>query len=219
MKAASTALFVLVLLADVWLFFIRPRKAWSEKISPLLLLVAIYALAVGALAHFKIMPDSQVLQGMTSAELSDFLRSNVLFLVDIFSSWAAILEAVKTSSGSFYSLESAVVLLFGLFGFLCAILHLLVILPLAYVAYLAASVPVDTVGGSSADTTIRIGGQVVALKAVVAAHTVAIKSLVAASSLAALAAAIKILSLCKGGGRGAVSDDKGEPKRPAEFEF
>jgi hypothetical protein len=219
MQLAPAVLFLAVLFLDIWLFFIRPRKPWSDRLTPLLLLVAIYAFVLGALAHAKIIPDSQVLEGMTSAELSSFLRSNVLFLVDLFSAWAAMLEAVRASSGTVYSLQAAVVLLFGLLGIVCALLHVLVIMPLAYIAYLAAAVPVDAVGGSSADVTIRIGGQSVALKALVAANAVAIKSFAVAASAASLAAAIKILTLCRQGRRAATTADTTVQKPPAEFEF
>ncbi|OGQ84620.1 MAG: hypothetical protein A3F90_18805 [Deltaproteobacteria bacterium RIFCSPLOWO2_12_FULL_60_19] len=219
MELAPKILFFAVLLLDLWLFFIRPRKPWTERLSPVLLLVAIYAFALGVLAQTKIIPDAQVLEGMTSAELSSFLRSNVLFLVDLFSAWAAMLEAVRAASGTFYSLQAAVVLLFGLLAGVCALLHLLVIMPLAYIAYLAASVPVDAVGGASTDVTIRIGGQSVALKATFAAHAVAIKSFLVAVSAASLAAAIKLLALCKRGTRGPTSGDKTIQKPPAEFEF
>jgi len=219
MELAPKILFFAVLLLDVWLLFIRPRKPWTDRLTPVLLLVAIYAFAVGALAQTKIIPDSQVLEGMTSAELSRFLRSNVLFLVDLFSAWAAMLEAVRASSGTLYSLETAVALLFGLLGFVCALLYLLLIMPLAYIAYLAASVPVDAVTASSSDVTVRIGGQSVALKALVAANAVAIKSFLVAASAASLAAAIKLLALCKREARAATPADKPIQKAPADFEF
>ena len=219
MELAPKILFFAVLLLDVWLFFIRPRKPWSDKLSPLLLLVAIYAFTLGALAQAKVIPDSQVLEGMTSAELSSFLRSNVLFLVDLFSAWAVMLEAVRASSGTLYSLQAAVVLLFGLLGVVCALLHVLVIMPLAYIAYLAAAVPVDAVTGSSADVTVRIAGQSVALKALVAANAVAVKSFLVALSAASLAAAIKLLALCKRGGRATTTADKPLQKPAADFEF
>ena len=219
MTLAPTVLFFAVLLLDVWLLFIRPRKPWSDKLSLALLLVAIYAFALGALSQAKIIPDSQVLEGMTSADLSRFLRSNVSFLVDLASAWAVMLEAVKTSSGTFYSFEMAVVLLFGLIGFVCALVHLLVIIPLAYVAYLAASVPLDAVRGSSVEVSVRLGEQSVALKSLVTTHAVATKSFLVAASAASLAATIKILALCSRGARAARQADKNSPKPPAEFEF
>ena len=219
MGLAPTVLLFTVLVLDVWLFLVRPRKPWSGKLSLALLLIAIYAFALGALAQAKILPDSQVLEGMTSAELSRFLRSNVSFLVDLASAWAVMLEAVKTSSGTFYSLQLAVVLLFGLLGFVCALVHALVILPLAYIAYLAASVPLDAVTGSSAEVSVRFGGQAVGLKAVLATHAVAIKSFLVAASAASLAATIKILALCKRETRAGTAADKSVHKPPAEFEF
>jgi hypothetical protein len=129
------------------------------------------------------------------------------------------LEPVKASSGTFYSLEVAVVLLFGLIGVVYALLHLLVIMPLAYVAYLAASVPLDAIRASSADVSLRIGEQAVALKAVVAANAVAIKSFVVTASAASLVATIKILALCRRGARAAMPADKTVQKPPADFEF
>ena len=219
MGLAPTILFFTVLLLDLWLLFIRPRKPWADKLSLALLLIAIYAFALGALAQAKIIPYSQLLEGMTSADLSRFLRSNVSFLVDLASAWAVMLEAVKASSGTFYSLETAVVLLFGLVGFVCALVHVLVVMPLAYIVYLAASVPVDAVKASSADVSVRLGGEAVALKAVLAAHAVAINSFLVAASAAWLAATIKILALCKRGARAAMPADKTVQKPPAEFEF
>ena len=219
MGLAPTVLFFTVLVLDVWLFLVRPRKPWSGKLSLALLLIAIYAFALGALAQAKILPDSQVLEGMTSAELSRFLRSNVSFLVDLASAWAVMLEAVKRSSGTFYSFETALLLLFGLVGFICAVVHALVILPLAYIAYLAASVPLDAVAGSSAEVSVRFGDQSVALKSLVTAHAAATKSFLVAASAAWLAATIKILALCKREARAGTAADKSVQKPPAEFEF
>lgn len=219
MGIAPSVLFFAVLLLDVWLLFIRPRRPWTDRLSPVLLLVALYALALGALALARLVPETQTLEGMTSAELSTFLRSNFLLLLDLFSAWAAMIDAVKTSSGTFYSWQMAVGLLFGLLSFVCAVLHLLVIMPLAYVAYLAASVPVEAIRGASAEVTVRLGGQSVALKTLVAAHTVAAKSLLVAASAASLAAAIKLLALCRRGPHAATPSAGSSQKPPPEFEF
>jgi hypothetical protein len=219
MELAPKILFFAVLLLDVWLLFIRPRKPWTDRLSPVLLLIAIYAFAIGALAQAKIIPDSQVLEGMTSADLPRFLRSNLLFLADLSSAWAVALDSVRTSDAGFYSFDMIAVLAFGFVGFVYAVLHLLVIMPFTYVAYALASVPVEAIRKSGADVSLRLGEQAAIVKAVTAANAVAIKSFLVALSAGALAATSKILSLCKRGARTATAADKTIQKPPAEFEF
>ena len=193
MKFLIVVLFVALLTANIWVFLIKPRKPWPEKIALVLQIVGVYTFAFGILAQTKIFEKFGTLaQNMTSPNLLEFMAGNFHFLAIFFSTLAVALEPTKVAYGPLYFLGMIVLLVFAVLGFVYAAIHILVIMPLSYIAYLLASVPFNAVVTSASDIAISVGDDTVSIKAVVSSNSVSVKNFLIAIPALATALAGKI---------------------------
>jgi hypothetical protein len=187
MKILVVLGFVAVLALDVWLFLIRPKKPWTERVSFVLQLVGIYTLGLGILAQTDLFKGiGGIGEEMTSGNLFQFVAGNLAFIGIIILIWRLAL------------LQSAIVLFYVPPLFVYAVFHLLIVMPLAYIPYVMASIPVDAVVHSTEDFTLsRVGGGALHAKVFVAENAVSLKSFLVALPALVLTVLSKMLALYK----------------------
>jgi hypothetical protein len=193
MKILVPTVFVGLLGLNAWLFLIRPKKPWTERISFVFQLVGIYTLALGVLAQTDIFKGiGGIGSEMTSPNLLEFAAGNLAFLGIIL----VIFSYALSSKPGF--LESVMLLLFYTPTLLAyAVFHLMIIMPLAYIPYVIASVPIDAILQSTTDFTLSRGGSSFQMKAFVAENAVSLKSFLVAVPALVLAVSSKMLTLYK----------------------
>lgn len=203
MKALIVIIFLALLLVDIWLFFIRSRQPFREKLSFLFQVVATYTFAFGLLAQTRLLESFGALaQDMTSPDLFEFLRGNFAFLGLIFSALATALEPIKEAYGPLYILEMFVLLIVGLLSFVYSVFHILVIVPFTYLGYLLADVPVNAIVTSASDMEFAMGNQAISIKSVVAENIVSLRNFtiaIPAMSLALMSKMVDLVYQSKGG--------------------
>jgi hypothetical protein len=192
MKILVVPVFIGLLALNAWLFLIRPKKPWTERVSFVLQLVGIYTLGLGILAQTDLFRDVGGLgEEMTSPNLFEFAAGNLRFLGIIF----VISSMAFTTSASGPGFLVLVVYAPALFAY--AAFHLLIVMPLAYIPYVIASVPIDAVLHSTTDFTLSRDGSALHMKAFVAENAVSLKSFLVALPALVLAVSGKMFALYK----------------------
>lgn len=161
-------LFALVL----WFITIRPHLPMRNKISGLFQLLAIYTFTMGmlsALGVFSIFSNLE--RNLTSSDPLLFLIGNLDIFVVIFS---AMSVALDPNTITLVALPVLLVLFILLFVY--AIVHFLVIVPLAYFSYLITSVPIDAILNASTNIEITLGTETVRIKELVMQNEIAMRN-------------------------------------------
>jgi len=198
MELLIVILFFMLLILNIWVLLLRPRKPRSEKIAFVLEIIGVYTFAFGILSQTQIFEEFGALaKDMTSQNLFEFLRGNFQFLSIFTSTLAVAFEPLKVAYGPLflYFIELIVLFTFAALGFVYAAIHILVIMPISYIAYFLSSALVNSIVTSANDIIISIGSDVVNIKAVVASNPVVVKNLVIAIPAMATALTGKMIPL------------------------
>ncbi len=180
-RAAILVIAAVVLAGDVWLVRWRGGRA-LDQIAFALRILGLYGIVVGflksssALARF-----GEVLEEMTSPNFFEFAAGNGRALAMLFGGVSIGFGRPMTPGPRARLAVLGQVLLVPASLFLVAYsaFHLLVIMPLAYVGYLAAGAIVQAIASSSTDIGLSTSGpppQTVSLRKVVAEDAVAFRS-------------------------------------------
>jgi hypothetical protein len=151
-KDLFVVLFCAILVFDVWFFLIRPTQPLRERAGTLLQVLGVYSFAFGVLAKTGVLEGLAMEEDMTSPNLFEFLRGNFYAMGMLTHTLAIMLEPGRTSFSALAPLEPFAVLVFSLLGLVYTFFHLLVVMPLSYVAYVVADLPVQAVINSAVDT-------------------------------------------------------------------
>ncbi len=190
--AAYLALLCLI----IWLFLIRPRKPFADKISLLLVFVGVYTFAFGILAQTQILEQLATLAAdMTSPNLWRFVRGNLSFLSMLSGAVYVAAEPIKTPYSAAYFLEIIILIFFVLLSLIYALVHIFIIAPLSYIFYLIVSVPVNAITTSTSDISFSIGAKNISIKNIVSANAVSTKNLLIAFQTIGLTLSIKVIAL------------------------
>jgi hypothetical protein len=177
-----TAVSVLVVLGYIgllgfvlWFFATRRRLPLRDKISGLLQLLAVYTFVMGLLSASGVFTIFGSLQReLTSSDPLVFLRANLMMFTGLFSAMAVAMDPNTLSGRAWIALPLSVALTILLFVY--ALIHFLVIVPIAYFAYVITSVPVDAILNAPSDVQISIGSESVRIKELVLKNETAIRN-------------------------------------------
>lgn len=177
-----TVLFYLAAIAYVvWLLRIRLRHQVKDLLSGALQLVALYTLILGFLSTAGVFgPFDWLQRGLTSQDPLRFLAANFHAFALLFGGLGVALNPHTASSPAVFLLGLPVLLAGALLLFAYAIIHFLVVVPIAYFGYLLTSVPVDAILNSAGDVQFAAGGRAIQIKELVRQNEVAIRNFMVA---------------------------------------
>lgn len=187
----GTLLFAGLLAANIWYFFVRPARPWSARLGLVLQIIAIYTLVFGVVSKMDLLPK-ELVEEMTSPDLFVFLRGNFTGLTILFQTMTMGLDPAKTAGGASQLLELLFLLALSPLVVLITAFHLFVIIPLTYVAYVVASVPIGAVEKAATGMGLSFDGVQVSIRDLVTNNAVAIKNLAIAFSSQALRVTLDI---------------------------
>jgi len=168
---------VYVALVGFILWFMGTRK-WSpirDRVSGLLQLLAVYTFVLALLSASGVFDALGSLRSdLVSSDPLLFLRANFWMLAGLFSAMSVALDPGTSSAFTWLTLPVLVVLLLLLFVY--AVVHILVVVPIAYFAYLITSIPVDAILNAPSDVLIEIGTESVRIKALVMKNEATIRN-------------------------------------------
>jgi hypothetical protein len=156
--------------------------SWTSRVGFALEILAVYGIGIGFVQKSDALKGVPALEEMTSPNLLKFVRGNALFLGMLNSLvWVGLGPRAREASQGLGAL--GVVLVLSAFPalLLYCVLHVLLIMPLAYLGYLFTSAIVEGIAGSvdDAEWTESVQGGVVAdvrLRLVIADNRTAMKS-------------------------------------------
>ena len=148
--------FLGLLTLNGWIFIVWGKGPSLAKVELVLGILAFYTFAFGLLMQTKILEDFRdIAEYMTSPNLFKFICGNLEFLTLLFSMLSVALETRKTHHSFLYPLLDMPLLLIGAIGiFIYAALHIVIILPIAYIGYVIVSVPIRNIQTSAHDIAI-----------------------------------------------------------------
>lgn len=179
---------------DAWLLLIRPDAGWDAKIAFVLGIIGVYTFAFGVLSASGVldqMPDLG--RDLTSPNPTIFLAGNLTALALLQAAFAVgarsarTRESLERRGGTILYLLETPIIIVGFFIIAAfVIVYLVVIAPLAWIAYVVASAPLDSILGSASDmvlsTTYPDSGEEVTItvKTLVSEHLVTFRNLLVA---------------------------------------
>lgn len=186
----------------LWFLAVRPRLPLRDRIAGLLQLVAVYTLLQGLLSSSGVFKVFAILQqGLTSPDPLVFLRANHWMFAGIFSALGLSFHPDTLATPFRFLLGVPVLVGLSLIVMVYAVVHFLVIVPIAYFAYLVTSVPVDAILNATSDVEITIGEAAVRIQALVAQNESAIRNFAVALPAFAVSLVLKMWPLLRRGER------------------
>jgi hypothetical protein len=120
-------------------------------------ILTVYTIAFGFLSTTDILKDfGSITEDMTDPNVFKFTLGNFVFLAIVFSAVATALSPRKTSFNWFYPFEMIIIIVLAMIAFAYAIFHVLVVIPISYIAYAMVSVPIRAIQTSADDEGISI---------------------------------------------------------------
>lgn len=178
----AVAVTVLLMLVPVAVVATYGDAPWINRLGFVLQLLAVYGIGIGFVQKSDALKGFPALDEMTSSHPLKFVRGNAVFL-GMLSSLAGVAFGARSRA------SSRALGLLGQGFVLCAfpvllvyfILHIVILMPFAYLGYLFSSAVVESVAGSTDDAewSASEGDQVVArlgLRAAIANNRAAMKS-------------------------------------------
>jgi len=182
---------------DIWLLLIRPSAPWDAKIAFVLGLVGVYTFAFGVLSASGALDWRPELgRELTSPNPTRMLGAifTVLALLSLGLSVALAADRTRESlerrGGTILFLVQTPLLLAGAFVVAgLAFFYVVLVAPLAWIAYAIASAPLDSIVGSGSDFEVAVsesGSAPLSIKRLVDEHLVVLRNaLVAIPALVA----------------------------------
>jgi hypothetical protein len=176
--------YVLLLALNVWLLWFLPDAPASEKASFVLTLVGFYSLALNfSKGSGLVQSFPSWLEDMTSPSLRDFAAGSFRVLSVVFAMASLFVRGFPPPILSPLGILGALAALPLAFvvvavTFVTGFAYLIVIVPLAYVAYLLASLVVDAVESAPGEVSLDSDEGHLAVKGAVRNHKAELKTLV-----------------------------------------
>jgi hypothetical protein len=144
----------------------------SDKLAGLFQLIAIYTALLGLLSGFGLFDAFHEIElEVTSSDPLRFVRGNAFIFMFLF---GALAVALDPNNVQLIQIPAVLASALAVFGY--AIIHVVVIAPLAYFAYLATSAPIDAILNAGSDVEMTIGEKTIHIKALVAQYEFAIRN-------------------------------------------
>jgi hypothetical protein len=143
---------------DVWLFLVRPDTGWDAKVGFVLGLVGVYTFAFGLLSATSLLDRIPIGADLTSPNPVRFIAGTATILALLQMAGALALTSKRTPEsldrrgGLLIGLVELPVVLLGFFVVVAfTIVYLVLVAPLAWLGYIAVSVPLDSILGAGGD--------------------------------------------------------------------
>ena len=186
-KLAIVLLFVGFLALDIWLLTLLVPGSWVTRIKVVVQILTVYTFVFGLL-HQTILGKtfSHRLEQMTSANLYIFVLSNLDFLGMGMQTFGHVLKSLGDFLQSRHRrrnldlLDAPLLFVYAVFAFVYPFIHLLVIVPFAYIAYALAQVPIRIAKESFTDQVFQEQGKELRLKQIIANNEVELRNFMVA---------------------------------------
>lgn len=182
-RDVATILAVLLLMAaPIAVVAFAGDAGWNQRLGFVLQVLAVYGVGIGFVQKSEALKNFPGIDDMTSPHPLRFLRGNALFLGMMYSMLAVALgPRASERPAALGVFGQAIVLGAYPLVFLYTAVHILLIMPFAYLGYLFTSALVESIAGSSADEqwTGAVDGEVNAhfsVRSVIAENRSAMKS-------------------------------------------
>lgn len=196
----TVLVYVALLALILWLLAIRPRRPVKDKIAGLLQLLAVYTLVLGFLSSAGVFDTFNTLQeDLTSRDPVEFLAANLQAIAILFSGMSVALDPGTASSTAMFLLGIPILLATAVILFVYAVIHFVVVVPIAYFGYLLTSIPIDAILNASTDVEIASGGGVIRIKHLVQQNEAAIRNFAVALPAFVTSLVLKIFPLLRRG--------------------
>jgi hypothetical protein len=147
---------------DVWLLLVRPNAAWDAKIAFLLGLVGVYTFAFGVLSASGVLGWMPRLGRDLTSPNPIAMISGIFVVLALLSSALSVAaapgrtrESAERRGGILLFLVQTPIVIAGALVFVAfAVVYVILIAPLAWIAYGIASAPLDSILGSASDLEI-----------------------------------------------------------------
>ena len=149
-KLPFVLIFIILFVFNAWFFFVKGEGSWEDRIKQPLEILTVYTIAFGFLSTTDILKDfGSITEDMTDPNVFKFTLGNFVFLAIVFSAVATALSPRKTSFNWFYPFEMIIIIVLAMIAFAYAIFHVLVVIPISYIAYAMVSVPIRAIQTSA----------------------------------------------------------------------
>jgi hypothetical protein len=152
-----------VLALDVWLLIVLPDAPWEATAAFLFQVVGLFALATGFVSTTELSKNfSTLLDEMTSPNLRDFLYGNLKLGTVLLRLMSDLFLGLLSAKGWYGALPFSFFWLLALpLMFVVVAAFYVIVIPIAYLAYLAASVPLLTIRDAQDPFVVTAGDETV----------------------------------------------------------
>lgn len=205
--AVLVLLFIGLLAADGFLVATQLQGSALDKVRFVLRVLGLYAIGLGFVQRSAQLKSWSVVRDMTSSNLAEFIRANLLVLTLPLNVAAVGMSPERLpgrARAQGIGLLGAVLLLACAPAILAyAVFHLVVIMPVAYIAYAMSGTIVASITGSAADVRLVATGpdgrQEISVKQVIGADPTAFKSFLVGIPSTALSFVLELAARLGGG--------------------
>lgn len=181
-----TLILLLLLIGEITLLYYYSQKPWYDRVGFVLQIIGLYGVGFGFIQKIDALKNFAGLDEINSPDPVRFIRGNFIFLSQFFLIASIGFDSKRspTSSMTLGCLGQVLLLALFPFLFLYVLVHLLIICPPAYFAYLLANGIVESIVGASGDMALEStqnDGKIksVKMKEVIASnHAVAVSFLI-----------------------------------------
>jgi hypothetical protein len=194
------AIYIAVLALDIWLIFFLAGGSWQGKAAFLLQTLGLYSFAIGFVSQSELSNSfSKMLENMTSSNLRDFLGEN-MSLLTVVSGLQATMAGGKLNATGWHSHVPLVPWVITIMALVGELFYVIVVMPIAYVAYLLAAIPLLLIRDSKVTAFIGEKGSPKPLNVqeLVKGHMVALKAFMVGLASTAVSFVINGVSLYLG---------------------
>lgn len=169
---------------DLWLLVVRPDAGWDTKIGVVLGLIGVYTFAFGILSASGVLDGMPSLgRDLTSPNPVAMLRGIFVVLTLVSNALSVALAPARTRESAerrggltLFLVQTPILLAGVLVVAVFATAYVVLIAPLAWIAYVVASAPLDSIVGSGSDAEIASSSPAIGIKPLVDEHLVVLRN-------------------------------------------
>lgn len=148
---------LLLFIGEIALLYYYSQKPWYDRLGFVLQIIGFYGVGLGFIQKTEALKNFAGLDEINSPDPVRFLRGNFIFLAQFFLIASIGFDSKRSASSSMALGCFGQIMLLVLFPFLFlyALVHLLLICPPAYFAYLITNAIVESIAGASGDMVME----------------------------------------------------------------
>jgi hypothetical protein len=152
-----TLILLVLFIGEIALLYFYSQKPWYDRLGFVLQIIGFYGVGLGFIQRTEALKNFAGLDEINSPDPVRFIRGNFIFLSQFFLIASIGFDSKRSSSSSMAlgCLGRVLLLVLSPFLFLYALVHLLLICPPAYFAYLITNAIVESITGASGDIVME----------------------------------------------------------------